>query len=106
MKPPDHPSNSTGGERSRTTVLDGYYATGDLECFCFDKHEAPWADEHGEPGEFYDYDQCRVYPDDLIPEGIGRVRGRWTVTVTFVPDASSEGGRDLAREFGADDHAR
>lgn len=25
----------------KTTILDGYYATGDYECFCFDTHPTP-----------------------------------------------------------------
>jgi hypothetical protein len=63
------------------TVLDGYYATGDHECFVFDKHADPF--EHGDAGT--SDNDCRVYPHALMPEGTEDRRGRWTVTVAFEP---------------------
>lgn len=84
---------------TKKTVLDGYYASGDCECFCFDKRtfeqamqetseacdrlatcgdrECAWAD----PDE-----GNRVYPDALLPDH-GRRRGRWTIVVTFEPES-------------------
>lgn len=88
---------------TKTTVLDGYYATGDLECFCFDKHAGPDAHRaataearkrHGDlcDQELYDEaialdpDECRIYPEVFLPEEAGRRRGRWTITVRFEPE--------------------
>lgn len=83
--------------RTRTTVLEGYYATGDWESFCFDKHDGPeshseWRKTSGEWRKTSELDEdlensCRVYPDDLLPNTEGTLRkGRWTITITFVPE--------------------
>lgn len=86
------------GTVSKTTVLDGYYATGDYEAFCFDTHEGPrehntatekareawYEDSENRP----DPDACRVYPDNLLPEvdrDAGRPFGKWSISVTFTP---------------------
>lgn len=31
-------------------------------------------------------DKCRIYPRQLLPEGINGKKGRWTITVTFESD--------------------
>ncbi len=87
---------------SKTTVLDGHYASGDCECFCFDTHDPEfdhgaalraWMTANPEPSnadvpeELVD-DSCRVYPNSLIPEGVERRKGRWTITVAFEPEES------------------
>jgi hypothetical protein len=86
---------------SKTTVLDGHYASGDCECFCFDRcsgpeeHDAPyrayWARvRDGNVGENEEPpvvdESCRVYPRVLLPEGSDDRKGRWTITVTFEPE--------------------
>lgn len=86
---------------TKTTVLEGYYATGDQECFCFDECEGPWTHRQkieadpryaawadGEDDAF-DIDHCRVYPTDLIPEGSHGMQGTWEITVTFTPTEDS-----------------
>ena len=83
---------------TKTTVLEGHYVSGDCECFCFDTHHPEhdhgaalraWLDEHGyagdTPAELVN-DACRVYPNALLPEGVERRKGRWTITVTFEPE--------------------
>ncbi len=87
--------------RSKTTVLDGHYASGDFECFCFDRHESPEAHEAPyraywakvQDGALHDDEDpplidesCRVYPYSLLPEGVERRKGRWTITITFEPE--------------------
>ena len=82
---------------TKTTTLEGYFATGDNECFCFDKCCSPlehydsikadpryakWLANEAE----FDPDHCRVYPSELLPEGTGWRRGTWTITVTFTED--------------------
>lgn len=83
---------------TKTTVLDGYYATGDCEAFVFDKcrgwdeHTAPmreWRNAHldsldGEemPEALWD-DHCRTYPNALLPEGSDGRKGRWVITIEF-----------------------
>lgn len=84
----------------KTTVLDGYFATGDWEAFCFDKHKGP--DEHFAARHEFDHlksaldvdeplddptirNSCRVYPDELLPEA-PHAKGRWTITIKFEPD--------------------
>jgi hypothetical protein len=82
---------------TKTTTLDDYYATGDNECFCFDKCNGPYAHwqnlkenprherwVNGDEPEF-DPDHCRVYPNDLLPEGVKGRHGTWSITVTFTP---------------------
>lgn len=90
---------------TKTTVLDGYYATGDFECFCFDKHDGPtehdeaaaplwkaWSDanERGAGEEELNAipipDDCREYPDNLLPDGTEHRKGKWTITVVFEPE--------------------
>lgn len=84
----------------KTTVLEGYYNSGDYECFCFDKLESPglqyedpmfqrwlhWDEEVDGPMpvemEAYDPDHNRVYPEDLMPCQ-GKRYGKWTITVEF-----------------------
>ena len=88
---------------SKVTRLKGYKASGDQECFCFGKYHPDelkaWVDENLPPGvepksdEYWDFlmetqDATRVYPLDLLPEGVGDLRGRWRITVEFWPDAS------------------
>lgn len=86
--------------KMRTTVLEGYYRSGDHECFCFDTHDGPEAhrearfseagltpydadnDFDAEMKVYATFDDCRVYPDDFLPEGH---YGRWTITVAFEP---------------------
>lgn len=79
---------------TKTTVLDGYYASGDYECFCFDKWDGPEAYSQAFPyspdrdleqtdKEIAAQDANRVYPDDLVPDGAHY--GRWTITVEFEP---------------------
>jgi hypothetical protein len=76
---------------SKTTILDGHYATGDYECFCFDTHSGP--EDHlamqtrAADGEFDDepYQSCRTYPQELLPVG-AEGKGRWTITIEFEPE--------------------
>jgi len=88
-----------GETLTKTTTLDGHYASGDCECFCFDTHHPDhdhgaalraWVEDHCDgPGvdvpEEVVRDDCRVYPDALLPEGVKGRKGRWTITVTFEP---------------------
>ena len=93
---------------TKTTVLDAHYASGDYECFCFDRHYGPeehedailpqrvafakWCDENPDSEEVGpDIDEsCRVYPNELIPDNSRGKRGRWTITITFEPEGSTE----------------
>ncbi len=85
---------------TKTTVLDGHYASGDCECFCFDTHDPEhdhgaalreWMKANPEPTnadvpeELVD-DSCRTYPNALLPEGSDKRKGRWTITITFEPE--------------------
>lgn len=67
---------------TKSTTLEGYYATGDYECFCFDTHKGP--EEHRKVTKG-SHTECRVYPDELVPEGTRGKLGRWTITVEFEP---------------------
>lgn len=91
---------------SKTTILENYYATGDYECFCFDKHNSP--EEHDKAvytPEYWlhrlseceiedcshcqvDSDECRVYPNALLPElpEVRNLKGKWTIIVEFEPE--------------------
>lgn len=85
---------------TKTTTLEDFYATGDNECFCFDKCDGPfahyenlrsrpdyeeWIECSSDRDPEFDPDECRVYPNDLIPEETSGKRGTWTITVTFTP---------------------
>lgn len=72
----DHPDT-----RRRVTVLEGVYATGDFECFCFDKVDDPSGDER----HHHEQNAQRVYPNSLLPAGTYSVLGDWRITVEFVP---------------------
>lgn len=70
----------------KSTTLEGFYATGDHECFCFDRHNGPFECRNVRLASGQeDPDACRVYPNDLLPEDIRGKRGRWTITVEFEP---------------------
>lgn len=82
---------------TKTTVLEGHYASGDCECFCFDTHHPEhdhyaalrtWLQTHEDvtdiPAELV-YDTC-LYPNALLPDGVERRKGRWTITVAFEPE--------------------
>jgi hypothetical protein len=87
---------------TRTTTLEGFYATGDIECFCFDKCPGPHAHRelleadprykawHDGKLDDFDPDRCRVYPSDLLPEDTRQRRGTWTITITFTPDEGDD----------------
>ena len=87
---------------TKTTVLEGHYATGDCEAFVWDTHPNPeyhseewnkWWDAHrGDPidedtpiPEGLLDDACRVYPDALMPDGVKGRKGRWRITIEFEP---------------------
>lgn len=83
---------------TKTTVLDGHYASADYECFVFDRHRGPeehsatyraWLRTNPNPSEDPPDDvmdeSCRVYPGALIPKGSDRRKGRWTITIEFEP---------------------
>lgn len=88
---------------TKTTFLDGHYATGDWEAFVFDRHPGPvehsaayhaWRAAHSKPSEdppdeVMD-ESCRTYPNDLIPEGADHRKGRWKITVEFEPLEEAE----------------
>lgn len=89
----------------KVTELEGYYATGDYEAFCFDKHDGPrehgdaldndprkieedemcdkWTNNEISEKEYdewleksdFDRDYCRVYPNALLPDACDRMRG-------------------------------
>jgi len=94
----------------KETILEGYFATGDYEAFCFDKHDGPAAHEEAiRPSEpkldnlaenspeersafeaWQAWDKwagsCRVYPHALLPAGTHMKKGRWKITVEFDPE--------------------
>lgn len=73
---------------TKSTTLEGYFATGDYECFCFDVHNGPEEHRKAHAGKYEQgepCDDCRTYPGDLIPEGTQGKKGRWTITVEFEP---------------------
>jgi hypothetical protein len=79
---------SKASKITKSTTLEGYYASGDYECFCFDRHDGP--EEHRKAyGAKWNRgvadDECRVYPGDFLPENTDGKRGRWTITVEFEP---------------------
>lgn len=72
----------------KVTVLDGYCESGDYECFCFDKRT--WPERQREDTDDIEQrvarnDECRVYPNALLPE-TDHKRGRWVITVEFTPE--------------------
>jgi len=81
----------------KETILEGYFATGDYEAFCFDKHDGPATHENAvrpsEPDEHGAWlawakwsESCRVYPRTFLPEGTYGKKGRWRITVEFDPE--------------------
>ena len=76
------------GTLKKSTVLDGYCASGDCECFCFDKRTSEEVQKDAglevEQRVARD-DECRVYPNDILPD-TGHRRGRWVITVEFIPE--------------------
>ncbi len=71
---------------TKSTTLEGVFASGDHECFCFDEHDGPEAHYKAveAAGGFDNHNErCRTYPGELIPEGTRGKRGRWTITVEF-----------------------
>lgn len=71
----------------KTTTFTGH-ASGDGECFCFDKRTPEQrAKDRQLPGHelaAIEIEQApQIYPDDLLPEGVGERMGRWTITITF-----------------------
>jgi hypothetical protein len=66
---------------SKTTILEGYFATGDFENFRFDTHGS--IGEHVFSNEF---DRCQVGLEQLIPNGYIGKRGRWKIRIEFEPD--------------------
>lgn len=89
----------------RVTVLDGYYASGDYECFCFDRLDGPdeyherWPDFEQVAERCAAHDANRVYPNGLLPKGARY--GRWTITVEYEPLPAPEGrsicGEEVSR---------
>lgn len=77
---------------TKITILDGHYASGDWECFCFDTHIGPLVHENmlrrGADGDGSDDPEpdCRTYPTALIPDEARGRKGRWTITVEFEPE--------------------
>ena len=90
----------------KTTKLDGYYASGDYESFCWDKcnspaeHHTKWSDINRKKRKvgidkwlcMEDASRCRAYIDDMIPESALKmynkdegVKGNWEITVKFTP---------------------
>jgi hypothetical protein len=76
---------------TKSTTLVGYFATGDHECFVFDRHKDPIAHSKAvvAAGGYEKAENCRTYPDELIPEGTAGRRGTWTITVEFEPHEST-----------------
>ena len=70
----------------KVTELDGYYATGDWEAFVFDRHPGP-IEHRADPSTKDTWDECRVYPNELLPEGTEGRKGRWTITIEFEPES-------------------
>jgi len=88
------------GALKKTTVLEGYYATGDNECFCFDKHKNPEVHREAEKNaeDPKTWDACRVYPDNLIPEGADEKKGKWTITIEFEAEPTPEKSQEQILE--------
>lgn len=95
LAPPEEVAKPVGLRKE--TVLEGHYATGDQEAFCFDTHAGPTAHENAvRPSEPEGHgawlawqkqaESCRVYPLDLLPEGTYQKKGRWKITVEFEPE--------------------
>lgn len=77
----------------KVTELEGFYASGDFECFCFDRVESPWDDKRG----WEIQGEQRVYPDYLIPDGSRGKFGSWRITVEFAErPAGGRAGRETA----------
>lgn len=72
---------------TKSTYLEGYYATGDYQCFCFDTHKGPSEHRAAQANlpEDRDRDECRTYPGDLLDKEMMGRRGRWTINVEFEP---------------------
>ena len=101
----------TWAKLKKTTVLDGHYASGDHECFVFDRHRGPeehnalyreWLrtmrDPTDDPPDHVLDESCRVYPGALIPEGADGQLGRWKITVEFEPIEPKRSAADSRRE--------
>jgi len=76
---------------TKSTTLEGFYATDDFETFCFDRHEGPVqhhkvidAAEHS-GRSVQNLNECRVYPESLLPPETRGKQGRWTITIEFEP---------------------
>lgn len=76
----------------KTTILDGYYATGDHECFVFDRQDDPesYYEIYGDDidARIKAQKENRVYPDSLLPAWSEGKKGKWTITVEFEPSDS------------------
>lgn len=92
---PELPKTRSSGAGAKTTILEGYYATGDYEAFCFDQCRGP--SDHYEHGSHED--SCRSYPDSMLPVEMGSY-GRWTVTISFEPLPEPP---DILARTGSDD---
>jgi hypothetical protein len=60
-------------------------ASGDCECFCFDRREG---NINPHEGSYQDRDAARIYPGELLPTGADGVFGTWRITVEFTPDCA------------------
>lgn len=82
----DHPSLHRVPVRKVTEFVG--QASGDCECFCFDRRTseeiAQHRFSHTEEGRESN-DANRIYPHDLLPE-VGPARGRWKIIVEFTPE--------------------
>lgn len=74
-------------------------ASGDCECFCFDKRTREEIERVNRrcPDGFENMDELirsqsdgRIYPDALLPDGTRGVRGVWRITVEFTPEQSPD----------------
>jgi len=66
----------------KVTQFNGQ-ASGDCECFCFDRRRKGGPFE----GSWREKDAARIYPGELLPAGADGVYGTWRITVEFTPDA-------------------
>lgn len=76
---------------TKSTTFTGR-ASGDGESFCFDTRTAQrmMRDDQLPLDERIDADEAaRIYPDVLVPVGVGERMGRWTITVTFEPESDA-----------------
>ena len=75
----------------KVTQFNGQ-ASGDCECFCFDRRSGT-INPH--KGSWEEKEAARIYPHDLLPAGVYGVYGTWRITVEFTPEApenESDGG--------------